>query len=45
MPSHVLKSFEMKKFYPNESRFNGVYYRNNLLKTIKNGVYVINLDA
>ena len=28
----------------NEPRFNGVYFRNNLPKTIKKGAYVINLD-
>ena len=28
----------------NETRFNGVYSRSNLLKTIKKGAYVINLD-
>ena len=27
-----------------ESRFNGVYSRDNLPKTIENGAYVINLD-
>ena len=32
-----------KNFYQNESRFNGVYSRYNLLKT-KDGAYVINLD-
>ena len=45
MPPHLLTNFEIKKYYRNESRFNGVYSRNNLLKTIKNGAYVINLDA
>ena len=28
----------------NESRFNGVYSRDNLSGSIKNGAYVINLD-
>ena len=28
----------------NEGRFNGVYSRDNLPKTIKDGAYVINLD-
>ena len=32
------------KNYQNEPRFNGVYSRNNLPKTIKDGVYVIDLD-
>ena len=31
------------KYYQNQSRFNGVYSRNNLSK-IKDGAYVINLD-
>ena len=33
----------MQKYYQNESRFNGVYSRENLPK-IKDGAYVINLD-
>ena len=44
MPPHPLTNFEIKKFYENEPRFNGVYYRDNLPKTVKNGAYVINLD-
>ena len=39
-----LKNFEIKEYYENDSRFNGVYSRYNLPKTIKNGAYVINLD-
>ena len=31
-------------YYKSESRFYGIYSRDNLPKTIKNGVYVINLD-
>ena len=31
------------KYYENESRFNGVYSRDNL--SIKDGAYIINLDA
>ena len=34
----------MKEYYQNEPRFNGVYSRDNLPKTKKNGAYVINLD-
>ena len=30
--------------YENESRFNGVYSRDNLPNKIKDGTYVINLD-
>ena len=43
MPSHPLTNFEMQKYYQNESRFNGVYSRDNLTE-IKDGAYVINLD-
>ena len=34
----------MKEYHENEPRFNGVYSRDNLAKTIKNGAYGINLD-
>ena len=44
MPSHPLTNFEIRKYYENEPRFNGVYSRSNLPKTIKDGTYVINLD-
>ena len=44
MPPHPLTNFEIKKYYENEPRFNGVYSRNNLLKIIKKGAYLINLD-
>ena len=44
MPPHPLTSFEIRKYYENEPRFNGVYSRDNLPKTIKNGAYIINLD-
>ena len=43
MPPHPLTNFEIQKNYQNESRFNGVYSRDNLPR-IKDGVYVINLD-
>ena len=33
------------KYYENESRFNGVYSRDNLPNKIKDGAYVINLDG
>ena len=33
MPPHPLSNCEIQKYYPNEPRFNGVYTRNNLLKT------------
>ena len=44
MPPHPLKSFEIQRYYQNEPIFNGVFPKNNLPKTIKNGAYVINLD-
>ena len=43
MPSHPLTSFEIQKFCQNETKFNGVYSRNNLPK-INDGAYVINMD-
>ena len=30
MPPHPLTYFEIQKYYENESRFNGVYSRDNL---------------
>ena len=44
MLPHPLANFEMQKYYQNEPRFNGIFSRDNLLKTIKDGAYVINLD-
>ena len=41
---HPLTNIEIINHYKDESRFNGVYSRDNLPKTIKNGAYVINLD-
>ena len=51
MPPHPLTNFEIQKYHQNDSqrssknetRFNGVYSRDNLPK-IKDGAYVINLD-
>ena len=43
MPPHPLTNFEIQKYCQNESKFNGVYSRNNLSK-IKHGPYIINLD-
>ena len=43
MPPHPLTNFEIQKYYQNQSRFIGVYSRDNLPK-IKDGAYVINLD-
>ena len=44
LPFHALTNIEINEYYKNEPRFNGVYSRNNLPKTIKKGAYVINLD-
>ena len=44
MPPHPLTNFEIKDYYENESRFNGVCSRDNLPETIKNGACIINLD-
>ena len=44
LPLHPLTNFDIMEYYKNELRFNGVYSRNNLPKTIKKGAYVINLD-
>ena len=35
LPFHPLKNIEINEYYKNEPRFNGVYSRNNLPKTIK----------
>ena len=43
-PPHPLTNFEIQAYYQNEPRFNGVFSRDNLPNTIKNGAYVINLD-
>ena len=45
LPPYPLTNFEIQEHYQNEPRFNGVFSRDNLPNnTIKNGVYVINLD-
>ena len=43
MLPHPLINFEIQEYYQNESKFNGVYSRNNLPK-VKDGAYVINQD-
>ena len=43
-PPHPLTNFEIQEYYQNEPRFNGVFSRDNLPNSIKNGAYVINLD-
>ena len=44
IPPHPLTNFEIEANYQNEPRFNGVYSRDNLSKSIKNEANVINLD-
>ena len=44
IPFHPLTNIEISEYYANEPRFNGVYSRDNLPKTIKKGAYIINLD-
>ena len=45
MPPHPLTNFEIQEYYQNEPRFNEVFSRNNLPKTIKYREYVINADV
>ena len=44
LPFHPLTNFKISEYYKNEPKFNDVYSRDNLPKTIKKGAYVINLD-
>ena len=44
MSSHPLTKFEIKTYYQNKPRLNGVFSRDNLFKKIKDGAYVINLS-
>ena len=44
MKPHPLTNFEIQTYSENEPRLNGVFSRDNLLKKIKDGAYVINLD-
>ena len=44
IPPHSLTNFERQKYYQNEPRFNGVYYRDNMHNKITDDAYVINLD-
>ena len=45
IPPHPLTNFKIQKHYQNESKLNGVYSRNNLLKKIKDGTSVIILTS
>ena len=44
LPPHPLTNFEIQEYYQNEPRFNGVFSRDNLPNSVKNGAYVIILD-
>ena len=44
MPPHPLTNFEIQRYCKNQSKFNGVYSRDNLPNKIKDRAYVINLD-
>ena len=44
LPPHSLTNFEIQEYYQNKPGFNGVFSRDNLPNSIKNGAYVINLD-
>ena len=39
MLPHPLTNFEIQRSYQNQPKFNGVFSRNNLPKTIKDGAY------
>ena len=42
---HLLTNFEIQAYYQNETGFIGIYSIDNLPDKIKDGTYVINLDA
>ena len=44
MTPHPLTNFEIQAYYQNESRFIGVYSRDNLDDKIKDETYVVILD-
>ena len=44
MQPHPLTNFEIQKYYQNQTKFNGVFSRDNLPNKIKDGAYIINLD-
>ena len=44
MLPHPLTNFEIQRYYQSETRFNGVYSRDNLPDKMKDGSYVINPD-
>ena len=44
MPPHPLTSLKIQRYYQNESRFNGVYSRDNIPDEIKVETYITSLD-
>ena len=42
--TNPLTNPEIRKYYQNESKFKGVYSRNSLPNTVKDGAYVVNFD-
>ena len=44
MPPHPLTNFETQRYYQNQTKFDGIYSRDNLPDKIKDGAYIINLD-
>ena len=42
IPPHLSRNFEIQKYYQNESRFHGVYPRDNFPDKTKDGAYIIN---
>ena len=44
MPPHPLTNFEIKEYYENNPRFNGVYSRDNLPDKIELGAYIVKLQ-
>ena len=43
MPPHPLTNFEIQNYFENESKFDGVYFRDNLTE-IQDGSYITDLD-
>ena len=44
MQTHPLTNFEIRKYYQNKPKFNGVFSRDYLPNKIKDGAYIVNLD-
>ena len=44
IPPHPLTSLEIQMYCQNESKFNGLYARDNLPGKIKDGTHAVNLD-